>query len=109
MARDKDKKPLPLGDSLAYPIPVAGAPNESFILTPSWQHFTVPLEPFQESHDHKPNRDVAGVCQVCGDSPANPKHNNFERFCSLAFIVEKSGQPDKDAPVEVYYDNLFFD
>lgn len=109
MARDKDKKPLPLGDSLAYPIPVDGSPNESFALTTSWQHFTVTLEPFVEPHNHDANRSAVGVCQLCGDSSANPKRNNFERFCSLAFIAKKENQRDKDAPVEIYLDNLFFD
>jgi hypothetical protein len=109
LARDKDKKTLPLGDTLAYPIPVDGAPNDSFSLTSTWQNFSVNMEPFAEPHSCDANRDAAGVCQICGDSITNPKHNDFERFCSLAFIVKKENQLDKDAPIEVYLDNLFFE
>lgn len=106
LSRDRDQKPLALGDSLAWPV---SAPRW-FELSQEWTEFRVELKPFQEAHDCNQYREN-GLCLKCGDSLAVPKRNNLERICSLGFVVERSGpngQSDPDVPVVIYLDQICF-
>ncbi len=105
LSRDADGNPLVLGDSLAYPI------EKRFLLGAEWQQFVVPLNPYRlpPTGECVNCPGAREVCAMCGNNPVNPKRNNLERICSLAFVVEKLHQADASAPVQVYLDNVFFE
>jgi len=89
-----------LGDSLAWPIG-----TNWLALGPTWQPYELNLRPLPvEAHSCDDNRNEEGVCVICGDKP-----NNLERICSLAIVCERGQQPDEDAPVQVYLDNIYFE